>query len=1209
MTVAVASTPHTLPTIPMVHADFDTQPAGDLWQPFGPYTDTLHVNVFSNAASEFLALEAGDLDLLDSPVPLAGVVGYGNNPDVLVSQPVNEAYFAQIDVNNFAGLFGLTTIGSNVDAIAVWCHTNPNNNSFDIYYSIWDDTSQVWWTVEGGVGTSRPIAGGLPGSDLYPEVSFAPNGQAIAVWTHYTGNFDITGPSGEVYYSRFIGPGTGWTTPAPIVNIPEEDANPAIAFKSNGEAVAVWAHVTSEGMSSILYRVWSGSTWTTPINPLAEPISSASLLNDINKGPQIAVDTSNRYIAIWAEPSSVSFSLREPATNNWSPPQPISSSGPGFNRKGISPTTLGNAEAIWSDSTTNTVRLSNWNGAAFSSATPLPGASPYLDPAIVFNQANDAIAVFHDIDQIWYSKKTGTSWQNTPASAGNFLTSGGPEYSPRLAFVGSGRAVLVWLALDQPVYRVWTGTDWGTMGTLPAGNSCPHFNQTEPAAEITIASRIGSWEQPISTANLLNEEPLTSNSRVIPDMTMMQPNPSSIQLNQGLAHLIDKERFVAETMNVPGVAVDCANAPVAGGCLGANPNSWDTLHPGTISAYNLVADLGLGGGPGPADIAAAKEHFAAAGLVDSDGDGLFDFPGAQIQFLIRNDDVNLFSAGNILMNAINSIFETGPAGQQVVQATYGSIIQLGLIVFRGFGDDATEKDWNLYTGAWGTEPDASHLSTLYHSQFASNVCGGKQSVVRLNYGFVCDPDLDQFLNELGLGCITIVCFNAVAKNALDVLGQKAHTIPLYSRTGRFLSHNGWNGIVSTVGHGYPSTTGDLWIARPNHVGTFLNARQIPGYVSTGGLGLPGGGNQNLLRFGMQQGTSTLNIFHASSVWEQYILLGLGIYDTPFSNNPVTSQLSTGESFNWATTRTEEIFAIDLSLNPLGPDGLPGTGDEGKITIIRLHLRNDLTFHNGAPVTPNDIIKSYFAYRDVPAGGLGLAAATSNLITAQQIGSNIVQLVWNGHSFLNKYKSNLPILPVNLWDTNGDGFICGGLAIGTCTGPGGVALPADQSTSATFDPMTAGILVGSGPMRCYTNFNVSGQGTGGLVDPSNATCSLDPSGSPGNQVVGPGGRFLLDRFDKYHRCCPALDASNFHRFSWADINDDGKVDINDIANIAFDFGTSDPYWDSPFFGTTPGIVDIGEVSVAAFYFDHGLISPFASLSSKDPDNDPICGATC
>ena len=121
-----------------------------------------------------------------------------------------------------------------------------------------------------------------------------------------------------------------------------------------------------------------------------------------------------------------------------------------------------------------------------------------------------------------------------------------------------------------------------------------------------------------------------------------------------------------------------------------------------------------------------------------------------------------------------------------------------------------------------------------------------------------------------------------------------------------------------------------------------------------------------------------------------------------------------------------------------------------------------------------------------------------------------------------------------------------------------------------------------------------------------------------------------------RCCPDVQApatpwlgasnhaTNLQALEWADAFKLGKVTISDVALAASVFGqvgsasTVAAYFAHPFYTAIPGTgtVDIGDIAVVAFYFDHGLTSPFlgpqttpfnpaapAGLTQYDPNTDP------
>jgi hypothetical protein len=179
---------------------------------------------------------------------------------------------------------------------------------------------------------------------------------------------------------------------------------------------------------------------------------------------------------------------------------------------------------------------------------------------------------------------------------------------------------------------------------------------------------------------------------------------------------------------------------------------------------------------------------------------------------------------------------------------------------------------------------------------------------------------------------------------------------------------------------------------------------------------------------------------------------------------------------------------------------------------------------------------------------------------------------------------LPIIPKHLWDTDNDGF-------------------ADfDKIDLGYDPLAAMTLVGSGPFVCRNRD--TGQ-VGGR-------CSENADGSLGGQNIVVGGRFLLSKYDfssisrsrQYVRSTgdwPTSVSGNFQEFSWADVSNDARVDILDIATVAFCFNSppvgSCAYWNKPM-GSDPDKIDIVELSLVASRFEETWVGPFAWSSLND-----------
>ena len=94
-----------------------------------------------------------------------------------------------------------------------------------------------------------------------------------------------------------------------------------------------------------------------------------------------------------------------------------------------------------------------------------------------------------------------------------------------------------------------------------------------------------------------------------------------------------------------------------------------------------------------------------------------------------------------------------------------------------------------------------------------------------------------------------------------------------------------------------------------------------------------------------------------------------------------------------------------------------------------------------------------------------------------------------------------------------------------------------------------------------------------------------------------------------RCCPngpSATTSSLYKLSYADHNNDGVVNILDLADVASNFGTSNAYWCNPNIACTNGVVGAVNLATVAIYFGHGITTPYTpqTLVQVDPQIDPF-----
>jgi hypothetical protein len=768
-----------------------------------------------------------------------------------------------------------------------------------------------------------------------------------------------------------------------------------------------------------------------------------------------------------------------------------------------------------------------------------------------------------------------------------------------------------------------------SVSTFDSGGATPRGVYKLPctlAGTYTISTTVYSGT---ATTSIGSAQNVTVTFRVNwNSLSTVNPSQAGIEIGRGLAHLIDKPSFLSIGALAGQASYNDIQAPpsqglsVAGAPFSQLPQSvlnedcaehtWFTPC-APVSAYNFVADI-LGGGSewwtasgttagasagysGSIDIRAACDDFVSAGFtITPAGKTCSDVANASISTIAPSSYAHLVPSGNIglyirtnaprkafgqiVADSLNFLFGTPNNGGTVCYGPcpnptpiYYTISQVASVIF---GDGSNPNGWNLYTGGFVLSATPDHLYSIYDSQFSGGICAGPTQQFPSDYPFYCNPqyDTEAAAGEFGS---SLSNSNQFFSNAALIAHRTVMTIPVYSAINQFVGLNGWNyqqcggisctntgaSLVSVLGHGFQIGYQSL-----------LNMRTVPGYVPANSIYSPSGGISGLIRRGFSQDTDNLSPFQATTLWDFEVISQ--VYDSMLNLNPATGG-SNAQLIDWMTT------SHSISFNPNEVSCIGATCVTGTTTQL-WHLRNDLFFHDGTPVTANDVAYSIIAYRDIPSANLGPSVANVASAAGLDCGTGqpckTVQVkVQNQSPFYELNIGSLPIIPMHVWAP-----ICGN-----------PPNPASQCGSPTFDPMASGILIGSGPWVCK-NINTGVPG---------GSCSQNADGSLGTQFIGAGGKILLQANTNYMRGPANLQGSNLQKLSWADANDDGVVNILDLASAAVHFGQADSYWVNPV--VAPGsIVNIQDLATVAFYFGHGLTSPFppSQLVALDPQLDPF-----
>ena len=601
-----------------------------------------------------------------------------------------------------------------------------------------------------------------------------------------------------------------------------------------------------------------------------------------------------------------------------------------------------------------------------------------------------------------------------------------------------------------------------------------------------------------------------------------------VQIRQGIAHMIDKRAFTNNDPNLAGEATPIDN-PVptssGGGLLSPDPCGYDASFPqsGTDclvgapggTAYHIGAASGANGfpwlyAPGGADLNAAAQHFVNAGLAtgfNATTSVLTGISGSITSnpptFFIRNDDSARLNLGNGLAEEICYLF----TGSYNIPCTYFKVVYGRLSSFPGFTTclACTFLNWWMYTAAFSNVrffDDSLYFG--YNSRFVSGnpaiqppngPCSPDAIPTNSasNYVYLCNPTYDSFSSQMEFApCLNApgdpvqgatsnlptspgnglcsgtsqLSAHSAGIQAEAIFGASAFTIPVYEKTVRFAYLNGWIRAVNNAGTGIPNYF--TWL------NTYNPSPATPGTI----------------RQGFSESTRTANPFIASTVHDFYIVNE--VYDSLYQLNPLNS----GQAINWMTINTQ----------PLSNSSLTYPAPAHTVTTYRFFLRSDMFFQDGRLVTSYDVA---FSYLSMLASGALAGSAVTSMTGMTILGPHQFDIgVSSTGPFILPNLTGVPIVPGRYW-TNAESTAWDS-AVQTCTSmpscpssqytltgstvncslsctPFTSALmtinPAD--TSATFDPISAHIFVGSGAYECgFVTSTGSGQCTpNGTMNPA------------------------------------------------------------------------------------------------------------------------------
>src|SRR6267143_58901 len=402
----------------------------------------------------------------------------------------------------------------------------------------------------------------------------------------------------------------------------------------------------------------------------------------------------------------------------------------------------------------------------------------------------------------------------------------------------------------------------------------------------------------------------------------------SIDIRQGISHLIDKNIFTKTQADIAGISspIDVP-VPPSDGLVSPNPCAWDPLFPETGSsclvgaagglAYHLAtATAGVGPshptfawtpGLGTPDFCAAADHFILAGLATGKNPTTCVLTGINptvtshpINMYSRVDDPPRWQAGLSFSEAQCALF-TGtfsqgcgiaPSSNNIISVTQGPVTG-----FTGFitGPTSVNQNWYEYTASFGSVfPFDNSLYYNYNSKFVSGIpsiqppngpCSGASipSWSAKNYVYLCDPNYDSLTNQMEIA----PCVSAAGDPSA---GQSTPTFANCPLTSSLTTVSAGYQAEDRFGRG--SYTIPLWSGSKNQFGYLSNWQRV---VNHQGDGIPNfytwlsaysatPAQPSTIRQGLKEEAISLNPYRAVSSLD-FFLLG-NIYDSLGRVNPL-----------------------------------------------------------------------------------------------------------------------------------------------------------------------------------------------------------------------------------------------------------------------------------------------------------------------------------
>jgi hypothetical protein len=529
-------------------------------------------------------------------------------------------------------------------------------------------------------------------------------------------------------------------------------------------------------------------------------------------------------------------------------------------------------------------------------------------------------------------------------------------------------------------------------------------------------------------------------------------------------------------------------------------------------------------------------------------------PGGDVVAAIRSDSGNRLASGNAQFNRFCDLLNAPISAGQCSRATStGGTLRLVnhpltitdafTFVFSGGSTDGVTTntpnlDWHLYTGANSGGSAFDQQWGLYDSAFDSTICGGT-SVVPASQGgsftipndvYSCNRKMDHYM-EMNQFNVTIQGAAQSLQPAMDFFGNHTINQPTVSRTQQFGYAKGWTGVSDATGIGI--ATGNAF--------SLFNA-----WNSSPAISGP------TIRWGMKQGTSSLNPFEFTTVFEFNILQE--VYDSLLTVTPYIP--GTGAQIIGFMANTYQLVSHGGAVGATDancPASIKTFTVQG---CIKLNLRGDIFWQDGVQVTASDVKFSYEGFN--ATGGIA-SGGTQNTVDvvydptvlpttlggteAPGQPENLYIALASANAFALLDITGVPIVPQHIWATIGASGACKDTSI---SNPGSGKGSAQCTIEPTYlsgpgaDPVANNRLIGSSAFAC-----ASGPlGAPGTVLGGGCTSTGTSAVTTGSITLFRYGQGVSHLSGNYFR-----NNAKYKEFAWAHTASGNAVSILDVSAIS------------------------------------------------------------